>query len=275
MTSRAQRKSAGSYFSGDAAHYNDSRPAYPQALIQRIAEAIPGGDVLNAGCGTGIEARQFQAAGCSVLGVDPDTQLAEFARGTGVPVEVSRFEEWEPAGRTFDAVVAGTAWHWVDPIAGAAKAATVLRQRGLLAVFHHASLTPPEVADAAGMSLPPWTLRSADAYRQAAYASAFSPDGRRRSPLELYQPMFDTIADGIGRTGGFGEVEQWHFGWERTFTRAEWLKLLPTQGALAQLTPERLAEVLRAVGDAIDRMGGSFAMPYATIAVAAVRKTAN
>jgi SAM-dependent methyltransferase len=86
------------------------------------------------GCGTGIAARQFQAAGCRVLGVDPDARMADLARRGGIEVEVARFEAWDPAGRDFDAVIAGQAWHWVDPVAGAAGAARALRPGGRLAV---------------------------------------------------------------------------------------------------------------------------------------------
>jgi hypothetical protein len=150
-----------------------------------------------------------------------------------------------------------------------------LRPGGLLAPFHHASLTPPELADAAGMALPPWTTRSADAYRRVAPDSPFDPDGKRRSAMDLYQPLFDKMADGIRQTGSFSEPEQWRFYWERTYSRDEWLELLPTQGALAKLPPDRLAEVLDAVSTAIDRMGGSFTMPYSTVAVTAVRHNAG
>jgi hypothetical protein len=77
-----------------------------------------------------------------VLGVDPDARMAEFARRCGIQVEVSTFETWDSAGREFDAVVAGTAWHWVDPVAGAAKAAQVLWHGGLLAPFHCSTMWP-------------------------------------------------------------------------------------------------------------------------------------
>lgn len=75
-------------------------------------------------------------------------RMAEFARGTGLEVEVATFEAWESAGRTFDAVVSGTAWHWVDSVAGAAKAARVLRPKGGLAPFGHVYQLPPTVAEA-------------------------------------------------------------------------------------------------------------------------------
>ncbi|WP_245547159.1 class I SAM-dependent methyltransferase [Nocardia brevicatena] len=94
-------------FGVDPERYDRARPRYPDALVERIIAAAPGLDVLDVGCGTGIEARQFQAAGCTVLGVDPDARMAEFARRTGIEVEVSTFEAWDPANRMFDAVVAG------------------------------------------------------------------------------------------------------------------------------------------------------------------------
>src|SRR5213080_1142121 len=75
-------------FGVDPERYDRARPRYPDALVERIVAASPGRGVLDVGCGTGIEARQFQAAGCTVLGVDPDARMAEFARRTGVEVEV-------------------------------------------------------------------------------------------------------------------------------------------------------------------------------------------
>ena len=82
-------------FGSDAARYDRSRPSYPQALVNRIIAASPGRAVLDAGCGTGIAARQFQAAGARVLGVDPDERMADLARQTGVEAEVAAFEAWD------------------------------------------------------------------------------------------------------------------------------------------------------------------------------------
>src|SRR5215212_10921235 len=117
-------------FGTDADRYDRTRPLCPDAMVERIVAASPGPDFLDGGIGTGIEARQFRAAGCEVLGVEPDARMADFARRGGVEVEVATFEAWDPAGRNFDAVVAGQSWHWVDPLAGAAKAARVLRPDG-------------------------------------------------------------------------------------------------------------------------------------------------
>jgi SAM-dependent methyltransferase len=267
-----QSHQAFEYFSGGGALYDRSRPAYPGALITQIVTAMPGRDILDVGCGTGIEARQFQAAGCTVLGVDPDAQMAEYARSTGVPVEVAAFETWAAAGRTFDAVVAGTAWHCIDPVAAAAKAGQVLRPGGLLAPFHHAAHTPPELDAAVGVTRPSWTSsRSAPAYRQAAADSQFGHDGRAGSAMDLYRPLFETIAGGIRKAGGYSEPEQWQFEWARTYSRDEWLAVLSTRSAVTKLAPDKQAEVLESVRNLIDEMGSSFSMRYTTVAVTAVR----
>ncbi len=269
-----------SYFGGSAALYDHSRPEYPDAMIAKIVAAMPGREVLDVGCGTGIEARQFQAAGCSVLGVDPDENLARYARETGVEVAVAAFEEWDPDGRLFDAVVGGTAWHWVDPLAGAAKAARVLRPGGVLAPFHHSAHTPGWLTEIlGGSSLPAWTTRSAKAYQAVAPTTDRHPSGRdpagRRSAMELYQPMFDLMAEGIRRTGRFAEPEEWRFEWERTYSREQWLDVVGTQTALAERSPDELARLLEAAGTALDALGGHCAMPYTTVAVVAVRTDAE
>ena len=251
-------------FGADPERYDRTRPPYPAALVERIVAASPGPDVLDVGCGTGVEARQFQAAGCKVTGVEPDARMAELARRRGIDVEVATFEAWDPAGRQYDAVIAGTAWHWVDPMTGAAKAAHVLRPGGRLAPFHHVFQAPPTVTEALAV-----------AYRRVA------PDSPIRftsqlitSTLDAYQPLFAKIAEGIRAAGAFGEPEQWEFPWQCTYTRDQWLDQLPTLGGLTQLPPDKLAEVLAGVGAAIDAIGGSFTMPYTTVAITATRTSA-
>lgn len=246
-------------FGVDAQRYDQARPGYPDALVARIIAGSPGPDMLDVGCGTGIAARQFQAAGCAVLGVEPDARMADFARSRGLQVEVAAFESWQPAGRMFDAVIAAQSWHWVDPVAGAGQAARVLRPRGRLAIFGHVYEPPAEVAE-------PF----AAAYRRVAPDSPFNDQPARRL-LDLYQAAYVKFADKLCETGQFNDPEQWRFDWERSYTRDQWLDLLPTTGGLTRLRPDQLAEILDAVGSAIDSLGGRFTMNYTTLAATAVR----
>ena len=250
-------------FGTNAERYDRARPGYPDALVERIVTASPGPDTLDVGCGTGIEARQFQAAGCTVLGVEPDTRMADFARAHGLEVEVATFEAWDPAGRTFDAVIAGQSWHWVDPVSGAAKAARLLRPRGRLAVFAHVFAPPAEVAEA-----------FAALYRRVVPDSPFNSQPPRQA-LDVYQAMFAKFDDGIRQVDGFSEPERWRFNWEQSYTRDEWLDFLPTTGGLTRLAPDKLAEVLDGVGAAIDSIGGRFTMAYTTLTTTAARTGAT
>jgi len=245
-------------FGADAARYDRARPSYPAALVDRIVAASPGHRVVDVGCGTGIAARLFEAAGCEVLGVDPDTRMAGLARQAGLEVEVGTFEAWDPAGREFDIVIAAQAWHWVDPVAGAARAARALRPGGRLAVFWNAFQPPADLRDA-----------FADVYRRVETGLPFDPFARPL--LDAYLAGCAKAADGIRQAGAFAEPEHWRFDWDRPYTRDEWLDLVPTIGGHGQIRPDRLSELLAGLGAAVDAAGGSFTMQYATVAVTAER----
>jgi SAM-dependent methyltransferase len=245
-------------FGSDPERYDRARPSYPAALIERIIAASPGCEVLDVGCGTGIVGRQFQAAGCSVLGVEPDARMAGQARQHGLEVEVATFEDWNPAGRAFDAVVAGQAWHWIDPVAGAAKAAQALRANGRLAVFWNAVQPPPDLADAFGA-----------VFRQALPDSPLF--GRSARGAQAYGALAAKAAGAIRETGAFGDPEQWEFEWDRPYTRDEWLEQVPTSGFAPRIQPGTMQQILAGIGAAIDAAGGGFTAHYTTVAVTAAR----
>ena len=253
-----QRQAAES-FGSDPERYDRARPRYPVVLIERLVATAPRGLVLDVGVGTGIVARQFQAAGCQVLGVDPDARLAGFARRSGVEVEVSTFEAWEPKGREFDMVVSGESWHWVDPVAGAAKAADVLRPGGRFAVFWNTGQPSAGLDEA-----------FAEVYRRVLPAALVARLGRR-SMEEAHSAMCAKAADGMGATGAFDEPEQWRFEWAESYTRDEWLDAVQTSGGA--IPDSQMFDLLAGVGEAIDAVGGSFTMNYVTFVVTAVRRS--
>ncbi|NUS55177.1 MAG: methyltransferase domain-containing protein [Streptomycetaceae bacterium] len=245
-------------FGADAGLYDRARPRYPDKLVEAVVAALPGREVVDVGCGTGIVARQLQAAGCRVLGVDVDERMAAYARTTGVELEVSPFESWDPAGRTFDGLVAGMTWHWVDPVAGAAKAAEVLRPGGLFAVFWYVLQPPADLGAAFAAVLHDVLPDNPAAGRAAA------------SPLGAYEHFLDRTAENLGPA--FTDIRRPAFPWSRTYTRDEWLDQLRTSGLAKPLVEAgKLDAVLRGTATAIDARGGAFTLDSTAVALFATR----
>lgn len=244
-------------FGSDAARYDRARPSYPAGLARAVLDGLPGSRVLDVGIGTGISARVFAEAGADVLGVEPDARMADLARSRGFTVEVAKFEDWDPRGRGFDAVVSGQAWHWIDPDAGARKAADALTPGGRLAVFWNIGQPPTELAAA-----------FADVYRRVETGLPFTPWA---APMTGYTGFTDRAEGGIQHSGRFAEPRQLEFGWTMTVTTEAWLDQVPTSGGHDRIAPERLAELLAGMGAAIDAVGGQFELAYTTVAVLADR----
>jgi SAM-dependent methyltransferase len=125
--------------------YDRVRPGYPAELFADLAAdaGLAGkSSVLEVGCGTGQATRSLAGLGIAVTAVEPGADLAGLARRRlaefpGVEVETSRFEDWDDRGRRFDALMAASSWHWVDPAVGWRRAHEVLRPGGWFALLAH------------------------------------------------------------------------------------------------------------------------------------------
>ena len=223
-------------FGSAAEQYDRYRPGYPSVLIDELVSLGPA-NALDVGCGTGKVALSLMDRGVSVLGVDPDARMAEVARRHHVPVEIASFEAWEPAGRTYDLVTAGHAWHWVDPVIGLAKAAAVTVPGGTVALFWNYHVLDE-------------TLLAAfdDAYR--AHAPELTVVGREPSengsqdadPFEG-SPDFRSLGNRIHR-------------WPRTLDGDEWTAMLASFSDHARLGEPRLPDLQSALRRAIEQAGG-------------------
>lgn len=241
-------------FGGVADLYERARPSYPSALIDDLMALAPD-RVIDAGCGTGKAGRLLLARGCSVLGVEPDPRMAGVARSRGLEVEVATFEEWDPRGRVADLIVSGQAWHWVDPERGALRAAEALRDGGHLAAFWNLGRHDP------GMSAALDAVYGRLAPQIAATTRAVKPEDRDRTH----------ITAPLAATGMFAAAEMRAYPWDATYTRAEWVDFLGTHSDHVRLSDGRRAALLDAVGDVVDRLGGTIVYHVSTVLVLARR----
>ena len=75
-------------FGSEVEAYDRLRPRYPTAVVDLIVAGEPELAV-DAGCGTGIAARQVMARGVAVLGVEPDEAMAAVARSQGTQTTIT------------------------------------------------------------------------------------------------------------------------------------------------------------------------------------------
>jgi SAM-dependent methyltransferase len=241
-------------FGAVAELYDRARPTYPAALIDALL-AEGAGRVLDVGCGTGIAGALLAARGCTVLGVEVDERMAAVARAKGLAVEVAPFERWEPAGRTFDLVIAGQAWHWIEPRSGAAKAASVLVDGGRVGLFWNLGYPAPTV----GGQL------------DGVYA-ALEPGLRERSVVAERRRMRLRLAAEALSSEHFESPSVDGFPWTRTYDSASWLAFLRSHSDHQTLPVPRRERLLAALGEAIDGVGGEFEVAYETVLVSARRR---
>ena len=220
--------------------YERARPLYPPELFDDLvayAALEPGSRVLEIGCGTGQATLPLAARGLEVVCVELGAGLAAVARRNlasfpRVEVVHAVFEEWEAEEASFDAVVAFTAFHWVDPEAKYAKSARLLRPGGALAVAEtdHVQV---EGGD------PFWAEVQAD-------YDAVVPSDENRPP-----PRPEEVGDLRGQfeeTGLFGEVEVRRYVADVTYSAEEYIGVLDTYSPNRAMEPakrERLFDLIR------------------------------
>jgi SAM-dependent methyltransferase len=221
-------------FGAAAASYDRYRPGYPSALIDELVARNPS-QALDVGCGTGKVAVSLMERGLSVLGVEPDDRMASVARRHGVPVEVGSFELWEPAGRTFDLLTAGHSWHWVDPAVGLAKAASIMRPGGTIALF--------------------WNYHVVEESLLAAFDDAYRSHAPELTVVG-HDPSGTEDADPFQGSNDFVSLGSRTYRWPRLLNAEEWTSMLATFSDHAALGESRLEALQRALREAIQQSGG-------------------
>jgi len=217
--------------------YDSARPLYPEQVFDdlvALAGLPPGGRILEIGCGTGQATLPLAERGFEICCVELGEQLAAVARKKlasfpRVDVVNASFETWEPPEASFDAIVAFTAFHWIDPDVRYEKSARLLRAEGALAVVDVQHVLP-DGRDRFWIDV------------QEDY-DAITPSDANRPP-----PGPDEVGDlreEIDSSGCFGSVSVRRHLWEVTYTADEYIAVLGTYSpnlALDDETRRRLFE---------------------------------
>lgn len=222
--------------------YDRARPAYAQEMVDDLLAGGPR-HIVDVGCGTAKAGRLFVGPFRRVVGVEPDPLMAEVARRYGVEVEVAEFERWDSGARSFDLLVSGTAWHWVDPVAGAVKAASILRPRGRFAAFWNEMIYSEQVRDAFQA---PYERNAPDLLDTSYVLGVIEPINADN----------DTAGRGLVQAGfSVAPGTRKHYDWTLDYTAQQFTDLVATHSDHRALGPERLSELLTDLVAALEPLG--------------------
>ncbi|MGV2827159.1 class I SAM-dependent methyltransferase [Myxosarcina sp. GI1(2024)] len=145
--SRQQRES---WYSSVADAYHRTRPRYHQTvcdLVKQLTNLTSSSTVLELGCGPGTATVSLAKLGWSLVCLEPSYEACQLAKQNcreypQVEIINTSFEAWELDGQKFDAVLAATSFHWLDPQVKYQKTAAALKDNGFLILLWN---TPPQI----------------------------------------------------------------------------------------------------------------------------------
>lgn len=241
-------------FDEDADLYDRARPGYPPALLADLKAyggIGPGARVLEIGPGTGQATLPLADLGASVTAVELGAGLAGVLRskaaGRDITVVWSAFEDFELPAQPYAAVVACTAWHWLDPGVRADKVADALQNGG-----HLATVATIHVA------------RADDTFPVAVQRcyERWDPE----TPAGLVIPTVEQVGpvlDEVDESDRFAPAVRQRYVADVAYGTAAYLDVLRTYSGHRALSPANRDGLLGCIGDLIDRdYGGRITKRY-------------
>jgi SAM-dependent methyltransferase len=220
-----------SWYNQVAATYDRTRPRYPAMLINRVvklAQFQSKANILEIGCGPGIATTEFAKLGLSMVCLEPSQSACELARShcadyPDVEIINTTFEEWDLEIKKFDAILAATSLHWVDPEIRYQKTAAALKDRGLLILLWN---TPPQPSYEIHQML-------AEVYQ------AYAPSLAKYEQSETHQRNLSHIGQAVINSGYFEDLVSEKFVCELTYSVDDYLALLSTLSPYIRLESQQ------------------------------------
>jgi SAM-dependent methyltransferase len=241
-----------------AERYDRVRPSYPDALVDEVIALAGAGRALEVGAGTGKATLMFAQRGVGVRAVEPSPEMASIARVRcadfpGVTIEETDFEDWHGDRHAFALVFSAQAWHWVSPELKYVRAREALTDGGWLAAF---------------WNRPDWGRCAMRDELAAAYEKTVPDFGSDPGPMhpgsEIAPDRWEDWDAEIASAAGLEDPRTRFYEWNAEYTAQRYVELIATTHDHILLDDTAREALLEAVGDVIERHGGSLSLPLIT-----------
>ena len=209
----------------DAATFSTYRAGFPESLAGRLHAlgfGLAGQRILDLCCGHGDLARMFAQDGCQAVALDNSPASLDLARANCAGLDVdyveARAEQTGLAAASFDGVIAGQCWHWLERRRVAAEVARLIKPGGLLVICHFDWLPlPGNVVAATEEMIRKW-----------------NPVWPMGGGTGIYPQWLGDMA-----VAGFGQLETFSYDVDAPHSRQDWrARLRGTVGIAGRLSPQ-------------------------------------
>ena len=254
-----------SWYSQVAIAYDQTRPRYPSPLLDEIIQKTqlkPDSSLLEIGCGPGIATAQLAEQGFSIVAIEPSAESATLAKekcqnNSNVEILNTTFEEWNLEPEKFDAVVATTSFHWLDPNLATQKSAAALKANGFLILLWN---TPPQPSKEI------YETSLKQIYQD------YAPSLIGYEELSYYQKNLDQFGQKLIASGYFDNLSTGEVIGELTYSVEDYLLLLSTLSPYIRLEEKQRQELFRVLKNTLKHQVGDTLYTHYLSAFHLVRK---
>jgi SAM-dependent methyltransferase len=248
-------RSAKVEFNDVANDYDRYRPNYPDKAIADmvgLSEIGPKSRLMEVGCGTGQATVSLAAQGLEIDAVELGSNLAAIAiknlsKWPRVRVSVGSYEDYKPVSGDYDLIYSAQAFHWVDPGVRLQKSASLLKQKGCLALLRN--FTPRLEGTIAVLS-------------ERLQKLTGNPIGTPYMPQEINNWHTEISASGL-----FDNITIKEYTWSNTYTADEYKGLERTYSGYKDLNVDLRTKTAETIKRTIDDAGGTVTREYVCVLI--------
>lgn len=240
-------------FGAAAAAYEKGRPSYSDDVVAWLADRLgigPDRQVVDLAAGTGKLTRLLAATGAQITAIEPVDAMRDqlLVACPGIDAISGTAEEIPLPDRSVDAVTVAQAFHWFDPAVALTEIARILRPGGSLGiVFNERDTRVPWVADLS--TIIRWDQRQ-----------------RWRVPYTVEVDWAEVVDE---HGPAFGPVQRYDSTYIQPMDADTLVQRVLSTSFIARLPVAEQAAIADQVRDLVAPLGGTFDLPYVTVAYAA------